>query len=396
MIARSLTRYMQRDAAYYPVLTVTGPRQAGKTTLAQAAFPTYTYVSLEEREVRAFAKEDPRSFLGRYAGKVIIDEAQRAPDLFSYIQTEVDRDATPGRFVLTGSHNFLLMENISQSLAGRCGILHVLPFSRAELECQDLPEPTDPMKLFVNTATRLECWDTIRTGFYPRIHDKGIPPDVWLPDYVRSYVERDLRALVNVGDLETFERFLGLCAGRTGQILNYSSLAVDAGISVDTAKRWLSALKTSFIVFLLRPHHRNFNKRLIKSPKLYFHDTGLACHLLGIRNTDQLHLHPLRGALFEDYIVSEMMKAYIHHRREPPLYFWRDQTGHEVDVVIEEAGQLFAVEIKSGQTLTASLFDGLRAWHRISGSPPETSTLVYAGNETQTRQRVRIRPWFSL
>lgn len=395
MITRTLAQYARRDAGYYPVITVTGPRQSGKTTLSRMAFPTYEYVSLEDREARVFAKEDPRGFLQRYANEIIIDEAQRVPDLFSYIQTDVDGDATPGRFVLTGSHNFLLMESISQSLAGRCGILHLLPFSRAELEGQSQPEPSTPASLFQNTTTALHCWDTIYTGFYPRIHDRNIPPDIWLSDYVRSYIERDLRALVNVGDLETFERFLGLCAGRAGQLLSYSGLANDSGVSVDTSRRWISALKTSFIVFMLRPHHRNFNKRLIKSPKLYFYDTGLACYLLGIKNPEQLHDHPLRGALFENYIVAEMMKAYLHHRREPPLRFWRDRTGSEIDVVIEEAGALFAFEIKSGKTLASSMFDGLRRWQQISGTPPEASTLVYGGDERQTRHGMAVRPWFA-
>ncbi len=263
-------------------------------------------MSLEEPDSRTFAKEDPRGFLARWKGPIVIDEVQRAPDLLSYIQTEVDRDPSPGRFALTGSQNLMLMEKVSQTLAGRCGILHLLPFSRAELEEQKQVEPSSPDKVFTNRKTNLDCWEIIRSGFYPPIHDRGIPPEVWLSDYVRTYVERDLRTLVNIGDLETFERFVKLCAGRVGQLLNYSSLASDCGVAVDTARRWVSALKISFIVFTLPPHHRNFNKRVIRSPKLYFHDTGLACTMLGIRNQDQLFAHTASGHRFEDQSIADL------------------------------------------------------------------------------------------
>ena len=396
MIKRTIEPYLKRDASYYPVLTLTGPRQSGKTTLVKRAFPDYSYVSLEETDNRLMAKEDPRGFLSHFGDRLIIDEAQRAPDLFSYIQTEVDRDASPGRFILTGSQNLLLMEKVSQSLAGRCGILHLLPFSRAELETQNPPKPISPTHIFGNTTTSRECYSLIRSGLYPRIHDRQIPPEIWLADYIRTYIEKDVRSLVNVGDLETFERFLSLCAGRTGQILNFSSIAMDCGIAVDTARRWISILKTSFIVFLLRPHHRNFNKRIIKSPKLYFYDTGLASHLLGLRNEEQLFTHPARGALFENYIIAEAMKAYTHHRREPPLYYWRDQTGHEIDLLIEEAGQLYPIEIKSGATVNSSMFNHLAWWNRLAGQTPENSTLVYGGTESFSHHEIPVRPWFSI
>lgn len=359
MVPRFLQHYLRRDAGYYPVLTLTGPRQSGKTTLARAAFPDCEYVTLEATEPRLFARDDPNGFLERYAGPVIIDEVQRVPEILSEIQTSVDRNDTPGRFVLTGSHNFLLMSQVSQTLAGRCGILHLLPFSRAELERQEQPEPAGAEDLFQNRRTGLDLWKTVRTGFYPRIHDRGIPPEVWLPDYIQTYLHRDVRALTNVGDLETFERFLMLCAGRVGQLLNYSSLANDCGVSADTARRWISVLKTSFIVFLLEPHHQNFNKRLIKSPKLYFYDTGLVCHLLRVRDGRQLQTLPQRGEVFENYIVSEVAKAYLHHRQEPPIYFWRDRTGHEVDLIIEEGGRLYPVEIKSGRTATGDMLEPL-------------------------------------
>lgn len=396
MIPRLLQSYLLRDAGYYPVVTLTGPRQSGKTTLARATFPDHDYVSLEETDTRAFAREDPRGFLTRFPGRLVIDEVQRVPDLLSHLQSVVDRDPLPGRFVLTGSQNLLLMEKVSQTLAGRCGILHLLPFSRAELERQSQQDPAIPPTLFANRESHLDCWGLIRAGGYPPIHDRGIPPEVWLSDYVRTYVERDVRALVNVGDLETFERFLKLCAGRVGQILNYASLAGDCGVSVDTARRWLSVLKASFIVFLLPPHHRNFNKRLIKSPKLYFYDTGLVCYLLGIREAGQLDGHPLRGALFEGYVVGEVAKAYWSHRRNPPIYFWRDQGGHEIDLLIEEAAALYPVEIKSGATVASDMLDALRWWSRLAGPLAGDATLLYGGADAYERSGVAVRPWFAV
>jgi uncharacterized protein len=271
-----------------------------------------------------------------------------------------------------------------------------LPFSRAELEEQTQAEPGNPPLIFDNPKTTLNLWETLYTGFYPRIHDQRIPPDIWLSDYIRTYIERDVRSVSNIGDLNLFSRFLSLCAGRAGQILNYSNLAADCGISVDTARRWLSVLTTGFIVFLLPPYHRNFNKRIIKSPKLYFYDTGLLCHLLGIRQPDQIPNHPLRGALFENHVVSETAKAYLHHRRTPPLFFWRDLTGHEIDLVIEEAGALFPVEIKSGHTLSGDMLDGLLWWTSLAGQSPNSATLVYGGTDRLTFRGVAVRPWFGV
>ena len=396
MKRRHLETYLLRDAGYYPVLTLTGPRQSGKTTLARATFPSYGYVSLETIDQRRFAREDPRGFLTHFRGPVIVDEIQHAPDLMSYIQTSVDENPTPGRFILTGSHNFLLMSRVSQTLAGRCGILNLMPFSRAELEDQEQPDPISPAALFGNRTTRLDLWPTLRTGFYPRIHDRQIPAEVWLPDYLQTYLERDVRSLSNIGDLETFERFLALCAGRSAQLLNYSGLASDCGISVDTARRWVSVLKTSFIVFLLSPHHRNFNKRVVKSPKLYFHDTGLLCQLLGIRDAGQIVSHPLRGAIFENHVVAEIVKSYLHHHRTPPLFFWRDRTGREIDLLIEESGHLYPVEIKSGHTLSSDMLDGLFWWTKLAGLPSDAATLVYGGSDAFTRKGVSVRPWFAI
>ncbi len=396
MKPRLLSDYLTRDSRYYPVVTLTGPRQSGKTTLAKATFPSHRYLSLESMDQRRFAQEDPRGFLAELKGPAVLDEIQHVPDLMSYIQAMVDEDPTPGRFVLTGSQNFLLMGKVAQTLAGRCGILNLLPFSRAELENQSQSEPAAPSDLFGNTTTGLDLWSTLHTGFYPRIHDQGIPPEVWLPDYVQTYIERDVRNLSNIGDLSQFSRFLTLCAGRAAQLLNYSNLASDCGISVDTARRWLSILNTSFILFLLPPHHRNFNKRVIKSPKLYFYDTGLLCHLLGIRETAQIPAYPLRGALFENYVIAETAKAYLHHRRTPPIYFWRDRTGHEIDLIIDEAGRLFPVEIKSGQTVSGDMLSGLRRWCSLSGQPLETATLIHGGQDRYTRNGVAVRPWFGV
>jgi hypothetical protein len=396
MIPRLLAAYLHRDAGYYPVLAVTGPRQSGKTTLVRTAFPGHEYVSLEEPDIRRFAAEDPRGFLARYSGPVILDDVQRAPELLSSIQTAVDRDSTLGSFVLTGSHNFLLMSTVSQTLAGRCGMFHLLPFSRAELEGSPQPEPRGPEDVFANGTTQLELWNTVHAGFYPPLHDRKIPPAVWYADYVRTYVERDLRAVANIGDLVTFERFLALCAGRVAQLVDASALAPDCGVAVDTVRRWLSILETSFVVFRIRPHHASFGKRVMRTPKLYFHDTGLACHLLGIREVGQLLTHPLRGPLFENYVIAEVDKAYAHHRRESPLFFWRDRTGHEVDLLIEEAGELFPVEIKSGQTVAADMLAGLTWWCALAGRPLEAATLVHGGAEAYTRSGIAVRPWFAV
>lgn len=396
MIPRIIHPYLLRDAGYYPVVILTGPRQSGKTTLVKAAFPRHEYLSLEDTETRSFARDDPKGFLSKHSGPVILDEAQRVPELFSTLQIDVDRDPTPGRFIIIGSQNIPLLKEGAQTLAGRCGILTLLPFSRAEIDRRTQAEPDDIPNLFAGGTAGADLWETIRRGFYPRIHDRGIPPEIWLADYIRTYVERDVRNLANIGDLDTFERFLGLLAGRTGQLLNYSSLASDGGISVDTAKRWISVLKTSFIIFTLPPHHRNFNKRLIKSPKIHFYDTGLACRLLGISSADQLERYPLRGPIFENFIVSEVAKAFLNHRRDPPLFFWRDRTGHEIDLLIDNGGKLFPVEMKSGATVGTDLFDSLRWWTRTANHPPGQAVLVYGGNDAYERSGIAVRPWHSI
>ncbi len=400
MIQRTLAAKLKEAARGFPVVSVTGPRQSGKTTLVRAVFPDHAYVSLELPDQRQFALEDPRGFLGQFDRPVILDEVQRTPDLFSYIQVLVDDH--PGRtgwFILTGSQNFLLMERVSQSLAGRCAVLHLLPFSLAEL--------TGGVPLFLDTLgtevpkARLRApdrglFETLFTGFYPRIHDRGLAPRDWLASYYQTYLERDVRAVLNVGDLETFGWFVRLCAGRTGQLLNLSGLASDCGVSHVTARRWISVLEASFIVTLLRPHHENFGKRLIKRPKLYFLDTGLLCYLLQIRSADELFHRAERGAVFESYVIAELYKNFLHRGEPPGLYFWRDAAGHEVDVVIDLGARRIPVEIKSGQTVVPGFFDSLRYWRRVSGRPEAPAALFYGGDQAYRRAGVVVLPWFAL
>ena len=395
MIQRHLERKLRTAAEQYPVVLLTGPRQSGKTTLVRAVFPDHQYVSLEDPDQRAFATEDPRGFLGRFEQAVVLDEAQRTPDLFSYIQGIVDRADRPGQFILTGSQNFLLMERISQSLAGRCAVLHLLPFTRSELKGRpgldvdrlgrSVPtgEPTPADNLF----------EVLLTGSYPRIHDKKLPPQDWLANYYLTYLERDVRQLLNVGDLEAFGRFVRLCAGRCGQLLNLSSLAADGGISVPTTKRWLSLLETSFLLFLLRPHHQSFNKRLVKSPKLYFLDTGLLCYLLRITSPEQLTTHSARGAVFESWVVSELLKNYYNRGATPDLYFWRDSTGHEIDLLLDQGGELIPIEIKSGQTFAGDYLQGLTYWRSLPDQANARAALVYGGDTSYLRQGIAVLSW---
>lgn len=396
MIHRTLHAKLIRSATQYPVVTLTGPRQSGKTTLARAGFPNYAYVSLEDPEQRSFAIEDPRGFLEQFKDNVILDEVQRAPDLFSYIQTIVDAEDRPGRFLLTGSQNFLLLKTISQSLAGRCAIHHLMPFTLGELMAWSEGPPEDFQSSPIRETPPRNLFETLHTGFYPRIHDKGLDAQDWLANYSQTYLERDVRDLVNVGDLEAFRRFMSLCAGRAGQLLNLSSLSADCGITHTTARRWISVLETSFIVLLLRPHHRNFNKRIIKSPKLYFLDTGLLCHLLNIRSSGDLALHPFRGAVFESFVVSEWTKRYMHLGRRPPLYFWRDTSGNEVDVIIETSNSLIPVEIKSGKTVAPDFFKGLHHWRKISGVPEAPGGLIYGGDRSFQQHGFSVRSWWNL
>ncbi len=409
LIPRLLAPTLLSRASQYPVVTLTGPRQSGKTTLVRAAFPEHAYASLEDPELRQFATADPRGFLGQFRGPVILDEVQRTPDLFSYIQVLADEDGRPGRFILSGSQNFLLLRSISQSLAGRTAVLHLLPLSLAELrrrppfplerlgrgllEAPETPKTPEAPEPAAGGESALDLWETLFRGFYPRIHDRGLPPEVWLADYVRTYVERDVRELLNVVDLESFGRFLRLAAGRSGQLLNLTSLANDCGVTHTTARRWLSILEASFLIALLRPHHANFGKRLIKTPKLYFLDTGLLCYLLRLRSPEELRFHAARGPLFESLVVADLIKTSLHQGREPDLYFWRDSTGHEIDVLLDQGAALVPLEIKSGETVTADFFAGLTWFRNLAGAAGTPAALVYAGARTFEQQGVKVYSW---
>ena len=380
MIPRNAEATCRRIASQYPVLAILGPRQSGKTTLAKAVFPKYKYVTLEDLDMREFAATDPRGFLAAYQdGGVILDEIQHVPGLLSYIQTIVDERQTPGEFVITGSHNFLIHQAISQTLAGRIFILTLLPLSIAELDsARLLPDRPDEL---------------IYKGMYPRVYAQNLSPTEWFQQYIRTYVEKDVRLIKNVTDLMAFQRFIKLCAGRIGQLLNLSSLGTECGIDQRTAKGWLSILEMSYIIFSLPPYFANLGKRLVKMPKLYFHDVGLACSLLGITSPEEVSSHYLRGGLFESLILSDLMKQRYHSGMEPKLYFWRDQHGHEVDCIVERGGRPFPIEIKSGQTVSSDFFDGLNYWDQLADKSSSGAAVVYGGSGSQKRSQGQVLGW---
>lgn len=379
MYQRDIQKDAKRLAKHFPVLAILGPRQSGKTTLAKQSFPEYKYFSLETPDIREFAQQDPRGFLRNYETGMILDEIQNVPELFSYIQTLVDESGLIGRFILTGSQNFALNNHISQSLAGRIALLKLLPLSINELKNADILPTFYESLLFY--------------GGYPRIHAQKILPTDWYPNYIQTYIERDIRQLKNVSDLSLFQKFVKLCAGRIGQLINWSDLARDCGISYHTAQDWVSLLEASFVVFLLKPHHENFNKRLIKAPKLYFYDTGLACSLLDITSEKYLQSHFLRGNLFESFIISELMKASYNQAGTPYFYFWRDKLGHEIDLIFEQAGKVRAVEIKSSQKLSQDTFKELTYWQKLAQIGTDTSYVIYGGDEPQTRSQAQVYGW---
>lgn len=383
MIPRNLSSSVLQAARHYPVVTVTGPRQSGKTTLCRALFPNKPYVSLELHDVRDYATQDPRGFLAEHADGAVFDEVQHVPKLLSYLQVEVDERPTPGRFILTGSQQLALSEAISQSLAGRTAVLHLLPPGFDEL--QRFPSsPTDLMS-------------TLWTGAYPAIHQRGVPASRWLADYVTTYVQRDVRQVLNVGDLTQFTTFVRLVAGRTGSMLNLSSLGADCGISHNTARAWLSVLETSFLVMRLPTWHHNLNRQLVKTPKLHFLDVGLAAHLIGIQTPDQLRHHPLRGALFETWVVTEAYKAFVHRGLTPRLAYYRDQRGLELDLIIEDGDLVRLVEMKSGETIATDFFkpiEALASYIQASGAKRAVEgVVVYGGEQAQTRSAGRVVPW---
>jgi hypothetical protein len=383
MQEREIGPHVRRVAKRHPVVAITGPRQSGKTTLCRAEFAKHPYVSLEAPDERRFAVEDPRGFLARFPDGAVLDEVQRAPELLSYLQGIVDEDPRNGRWILTGSQQFALSHAISQSLAGRVALLELLPLSLGELR----RFKSAPRGLF----------ETLFTGGYPRIVDRELPPAEWLSSYVATYVERDVREVLRVGDLLSFQAFLAQAAARSAQLLNLSNLGVDSGVTQPTAKAWLSVLETGYVAFRVPPFLRNLRRRLVKTPKLYFLDSGLLCHLLGIRSADELVRHPLRGAVFETWVVAEVRKAFANRGERAPLSFYRDQRGTEVDLVIEHARELVALEIKSGQTVTSEFFANLDAFEaELKGARSRTKLrrlVAFGGDRGQQRSDARVLAW---
>jgi len=380
MFQRELTPTLQKCISSFPVTVLTGPRQSGKTTLLRYLFPSYGYYSLENPETLLKVKADVKAFLNRHPQGMIIDEAQAMPEIFSYIQSIVDEEKRPGQFILSGSQNFLLIEKVSQTLAGRTALLELLPLSHKEyVSWSDMPE--------------LSIWETLYSGGYPRIFEQKLDQRIWYSSYIQTYLERDVRNLLNVKDLIKFRQFLSLCAGRHGQLLNMNELGNDAGISHTTVKEWLALLEASFITYRLAPHFNNFNKQVVKTPKLYFYDSGLVCQLLGIESANHLSQHVTRGAIFEGYIISEVMKWYLSHGLKAPLYFWRSRTGIEVDLLIDRAGSLTVLEIKSGQTLTTDMLKPLRQWQKVV--PTSNCHLVYGGNENFRQGDIQVNSWLT-
>jgi len=386
MIERNLQQHLVDLASRYPVVIVVGPRQSGKTTLCRMAFPEKTYVSLENADLRRFADRDPRGFLAQFGGGAILDEIQRAPELPSYLQQVVDEDPRPGRFILTGSQNLLTLEKVSQSLAGRAALLTLLSLSFDELR-----------RFPVKSG---DLFGTLWSGAFPSIPDRALPPQEWLESYISLYVERDVRQVLRVGDLSTFETFLRLLAGRAGQLLNLSGLGADCAISAGTVRSWISVLETGYVVFRLRPIAPNWRKQLTRTPKLYFHDTGLLCTLLEIFEPAQLATHPLRGAVFENWVVTEVLKAFTHRGVRPRLAFYRDKKGLEVDLLLRHRGGLTCLEVKSGQTIHDSFARSLDRFERVAagqGGPEVLARhVVYGGDQLQRRTNLTYLPYHSV
>ncbi len=379
MIKRDLQAKLTELIKKYPIVTLTGPRQSGKSTLLRHAFPHYQYVSLEDPDMRMFASEDPRGFLATYPNKTIIDEAQRVPTLFSYIQTHTDKAAKEGMYLLAGSHNFLLMENVNQSLAGRTAVLKLLPFSHAEMKTGGiLPKSVD---------------EEIFNGSYPRLYDKNIAPCDYYPFYIQTYVERDVRLMKNIGDLSKFVRFIKLCAGRIGQLLNLSSLSNECGVAVSTISSWISILEASYVCYLLKSDSNNYTKRLVRTPKLYFYDTGLACSLLDIRKPEQIATHFLRGGLFENLVMNEFVKTSYNKGEEAQIAFWRDSIGNEIDLIKYTDRKPYAYEIKSGATYSQDFFKGIVKWANLSGAAPSQCFAIYNGDKSMETTAGKLISW---
>jgi len=383
MIDREISKTILKDAEYYSVVGIIGPRQSGKTTLVRSLFPKMVYANLEDLSQKEFAETDPKMFLDQNRNGMIIDEIQRVPSLLSYIQTIVDESNSPGMYIITGSQNLLLMEQVSQTLAGRISLFTLFPLSLAELykDSKDIPSIAE----------------VLYRGLYPGIYNRGFDPDRYYRNYIKTYIERDVRQLKHIADLSMFQNFIKLCAGRVGQVVNYSSLGDDVGVSHNTIKSWLSILETSFIIQPLRPYFKNFNKQIIKMPKLYFNDTGLLCSLLGIDKPEKIAHHYLKGGIFENLIVSEFTKYYMNSGQQPSLFFWRDKRGREIDLIIDRSLDRIAIEIKSGSTISAEFFRNLSYYCSLDNTCDSSkSYIIYGSNERQNRSKGKVRSWHSL
>ncbi len=377
MITRGIENRLLKLANSFKAVVLTGPRQSGKTTIVKALFPDKDYISLENPQNRFFALEDPQGFLANLPNGAILDEVQRVPELFSYLQEILDNSTAKGQFILTGSNNLLLQQNISQTLAGRVAHINLLPFTYSELSKHKHKQSDDEL---------------ILSGFYPPVFDQQLEPAEWYPSYIRTYIERDVRQIKNITDLIQFERFMRILAGRTAQELNLTAISNVCGVDVKTIQSWISVLEASYIIFLLKPHHKNFNKTIIKRPKLYFYDPGIVCSLLGIKDISQLKYHPLKGSIFETMVVSEEMKKLSFSTYSGNLFYWRDKTGHEVDLIFEKADSLSPIEIKSSQTINSDYFKNIIYWSRLAKI--NKGTVLYAGDETQNRSNgIQVLNW---
>ena len=381
MIKREIANIITDLRDKFPVITLTGPRQSGKTTLLRSIYNDIPYVNLENIDIRSNAIKDPRGFLSNFPQGAVLDEAQRAPELFSYIQGIVD-EKKEVHFVLSGSQNFLLLQSITQSLAGRAAILKLLPFGLSELSAEG-----------ISFAIYEEA---IYKGLYPGIYDREIEPSYFYPSYISTYLEKDVRQIKNIENLNSFSNFLQLCAGRAGQLLNLNSLATDAGISPNTAKSWLSILEASYIIYYIQPYHNNYNKRIIKAPKLYFYDTGLVCSLVGISSPQQVNTYYSKGALFENMIINELLKNKIHNGQVPRFYFWQNKTKQEIDLIVDTANKPVPVEIKSGMTMSDSYFSNLKYWQKLTGEESKNMNVVYGGDINLSTSNGSYISWRSL
>ncbi|WP_456422542.1 ATP-binding protein [Lutibacter sp.] len=378
MIKREAEKVILSLAKQFKAVAIIGPRQSGKTTLVRYIFKNKPYVNFENPDIRLYATEDPRGFLSNYPNGAVFDEIQRVPEIFSYLQQILDESKNSGLFIITGSNNFLLQETISQSLAGRVGYLKLLPLTLKEIKDNK------------STASQL-----IFKGFYPSLYNNAIKSSLWYSNYISTYVERDVRLIKNISNLVTFEKFLRLCAGRIGQLLNMNSLAVEIGVDNKTISAWIGVLETSFVLFRLQPYHKNFNKRIVKMPKIYFYDTGLAAALLGIQNSNQLDLHPFRGALFENMIIVDLLKTRFNKAKTNNLYFWRDNVGNEIDVLLDNGATITPIEIKSGQTVTSDYFKGIKYWNKLTKK--EGGYVVYGGTVAQKRSNnITVIPYYEI